>query len=170
MAGGLLRGNIDAPYGYGEAIDYPAAYCVGGAHPVITARNLYGGDSGLPDEYIFVGRDSKGTAPTAAASSFVEIPFGSVQRTGTIRLQTKSLEAQATILNQALMGLNAPSLAGLDLIGCNLTDGAVSNKNFFDDFVFRVPPAPEPAGCLEADRSTLVSTASHHCGHKPRHR
>lgn len=93
----------------------------------LLARNLYGGDAGLPDEYIFVGRDFDGTAPTAAASSFVEIPFGSVQWTGTIRLQTKSLEAHTTILNQALMGLNALSLAGLDLFGGNLTDGAVSN-------------------------------------------
>lgn len=45
-----------------------------------------------------------------------------------------------------------------DLRGGTLDNGAVSYKNYFDDFSFNVTPVPEPGSALGASLGSLMLT------------
>jgi hypothetical protein len=61
-----------------------------------------------------------------------------------------TLGASVSILTGHSLGVDANSLTDLrwDLRGGTLDNGAVSYKNYFDDFTFNVAPVPEPGSAL----------------------
>jgi hypothetical protein len=63
---------------------------------------------------------------------------------------TSTLGAVDSILSSAALGLDAAALTELrwDVQGGALNNGALSFKNFFDDFNFSVAPVPEPGSAL----------------------
>lgn len=63
---------------------------------------------------------------------------------------TATLGASVSILTGQSLGVDADALTDLrwDLRGGTLDNGAVSYKNYFDDFAFNVAPVPEPGSAL----------------------
>ena len=63
---------------------------------------------------------------------------------------TSTLGGVDSILSSAALGLDAAALTELrwDLQGGTLNNGALSFKNFFDDFNFSVAPVPEPGSAM----------------------
>lgn len=63
---------------------------------------------------------------------------------------TATLGSSVSILTGQSLGVDANALTDLrwDLRGGTLDNGAVSYKNYFDDFSFNVAPVPEPGSAL----------------------
>ncbi|MBK8040090.1 MAG: PEP-CTERM sorting domain-containing protein [Verrucomicrobiaceae bacterium] len=63
---------------------------------------------------------------------------------------TATLGASVSILTGQGLGVDADALTDLqwDLRGGTLNNGAVSYKNYFDDFSFNVAPVPEPSSII----------------------
>lgn len=72
-----------------------------------------------------------------------------------------TLGPQTVVLSNQVLGLDADSLTGLqwDLRGGTLDNGAVSFKNYFDDFTFTLSPVlvPEPGSALLLAFSWLLT-------------
>jgi len=62
------------------------------------------------------------------------------------------------ILASQALGIDSAALTDLrwDLRGGALNNGAVSFKNYFDDFSFNAAPVPEPGSALSVGLSTLI--------------
>ncbi len=69
-----------------------------------------------------------------------------------------TLGSSVSILTGQNLGVNADALTDLrwDLRGGTLDNGAVSYKNYFDDFSFNVAPVPEPGSALGVVLGTLI--------------
>ena len=71
---------------------------------------------------------------------------------------TATLGSSVFILTGQRLGVNADALTDLrwDLRGGTLDNGAVSYKNYFDDFSFSVAPVPEPGSALGVVLGSLM--------------
>ncbi len=71
---------------------------------------------------------------------------------------TATLGSSVSILTGQSLGVNADALTDLrwDLRGGTLDNGAVSYKNYFDDFSFNVAPVPEPGSALGVVLGSLI--------------
>ena len=69
-----------------------------------------------------------------------------------------TLGGAVSILTGQSLGVDANALTDLrwDLRGGTLDNGAVSYKNYFDDFSFNVAPVPEPGSVLGVALGTIL--------------
>lgn len=117
----------------------------------------YTGDNLIQYRLSGAGDDWMSTSAKAGSMGWSSISITLNTESNTVNLSlrayddmTATLGSTVSILDGQYVGLDAGALTSLrwDLRGGTLENGAVSYKNYFDDFTFDVAPVPEPGGLL----------------------